>query len=479
MAVTSASVIWEVQTGGNSANGGGFVQGASGTDYSTSTSPQVTFDGATITATTSGASATITITGYTVANTDVGNVLNITGGTNFITGRFTISSVSTGSNTWTLNASVTTGVGAAMTGRMGGCLDGPGTLSGAMIGSNRAFIKSGTYSISAGLTFAPGNVTVNSTTYPTTVIGYATTRGDITHKTNNQSSRPIIQTTTNAITAITFSSNGVRLENLIVQTDGVVAGMTNGISFSGNEASAYNCKIGISTSNGITCAGNFSCVEWCEIFAGTAGVGINLSGDSIVRRCWVRDGAYTSSIKTTATSCVIQENIISNITGASADGIVPFSNSFVFGNTVYKCGRHGLSFATNAFKLMFIRGNIFSENGGYGMTDSQNHYTLPNYDGNAFYNNTSGTRNGFDTNTGINSVGTYTNIYDLVLLQDPFVAKGSNNFALNNLPGGGGLCRNNGYADPYPGLFVVSSADMGAIHVKQLPMVARIMNGGM
>lgn len=118
----SAAVIYYVLTGGNDLNGGGFDSSVTspGTDYSQNTTPQVTFNGTTVTAADAGIGATITLTGYTVATTDNGNSLNIASGTLFTAGVYTIISVNVGANTWTLDRNCTTGAGAAMVGRMGG-----------------------------------------------------------------------------------------------------------------------------------------------------------------------------------------------------------------------------------------------------------------------------------------------------------------------------------------------------------------------
>lgn len=93
---------------------------STGTDYSQQNSPQGTFDGVTIAAHTSGITTTIILTGYTVASGDIGNGVNITGGTNFIAGFYFIQSVNVGLNTWTLDRNATSGAGTGMTGRMGG-----------------------------------------------------------------------------------------------------------------------------------------------------------------------------------------------------------------------------------------------------------------------------------------------------------------------------------------------------------------------
>jgi hypothetical protein len=102
------------------------------TNYSLTSPSQVTFpgDGTTIyknssgqyvtvtsTATTVGASATVTFTGFPPVTAHRGNCFQITGGTNFITGTFTITS--TTSNSWTFNVPVSTGNASGLVGVMG------------------------------------------------------------------------------------------------------------------------------------------------------------------------------------------------------------------------------------------------------------------------------------------------------------------------------------------------------------------------
>lgn len=126
----NATAIWRVRPSGSNTNGGGYDPGIAspGTDYSQQNAAQVTFNGTTITASNGAAGATITLAGYTVATTDVANAVCITGGTNFTTGFYFITSVNTGSNTWTLDRNCTTGAGAAMTGKMGGGFADPQVL---------------------------------------------------------------------------------------------------------------------------------------------------------------------------------------------------------------------------------------------------------------------------------------------------------------------------------------------------------------
>lgn len=122
MAVSNKAVFELRPATGNDLNSGGFVITAGGTDYSQQTSPQVTFNGTTVTAATTGATAILVITGYVVATTDVGNLVRIASGTNFIAGLYQIVSINVGAVTWTLDRVCATGVGAAMVGRMGGAL---------------------------------------------------------------------------------------------------------------------------------------------------------------------------------------------------------------------------------------------------------------------------------------------------------------------------------------------------------------------
>ena len=154
----AATAIWRVRPVASFAsvsntNGGGFDPGVAspGTNYSivAGGGPQVTFNGTTITATNAGAGATITITGYAAAATDVGNMVQIASGTNFTAGTYTIVSAVpgvSGVGTWTLDRNCTTGVGAAMVGRMGGAWADPWTnmtSSGPLVPGNVVYIYGG------------------------------------------------------------------------------------------------------------------------------------------------------------------------------------------------------------------------------------------------------------------------------------------------------------------------------------------------
>lgn len=85
-------------------------------------SESIVFNGTTISATATSGSRTITMAGgsaHTVVDGDVGKVLQITAGTNFIAGQYTVESVNTTAQTWTLDAVVSSGSASAMVGATG------------------------------------------------------------------------------------------------------------------------------------------------------------------------------------------------------------------------------------------------------------------------------------------------------------------------------------------------------------------------
>jgi hypothetical protein len=80
-------------------------------------STEIVFDGALTTAVTAEASPTIYFRGYLVSTDDFGRLLIVNGGKNFVDGLYVVESVDTSMNSWTLDRTCTTGVGASMLGR--------------------------------------------------------------------------------------------------------------------------------------------------------------------------------------------------------------------------------------------------------------------------------------------------------------------------------------------------------------------------
>lgn len=170
----SATTVGEVRPAtGNAANAGLFDPSLGGTDYSQQDSPQVTFNGTTITASIAGAGATITLSGVTADATWLGNVINITAGTGFTVGRYQITAQA--GTTVTLDRNVSAGAASAMVGRMGGAVALLLTLATTIVSGNKVHYKGGsTETFGQNVTLTAGTAAL-----PVVVEGYITTRGDI------------------------------------------------------------------------------------------------------------------------------------------------------------------------------------------------------------------------------------------------------------------------------------------------------------
>lgn len=198
-------IYYEVQVGGDDSNGGGFRQGASGTDYSQQTSPRAVLTtnsviNSTITRNTGTTNINASVidvdTGdYTVSAADIGNVLQISGGT-ATAGWYEIVAVDVAANQWTLNRSAGA-VADTLSGKMGGCLGTLGILmeildsdyyieKGYYTGDQTqtvVWFKSGTYNITTATPGRGGPIDINyggsAQNVYASIEGYHTTRGDL------------------------------------------------------------------------------------------------------------------------------------------------------------------------------------------------------------------------------------------------------------------------------------------------------------
>jgi hypothetical protein len=456
----SPATVFEVRTTGAATNGGGFVAGATGTDLSQQDAPAIAVTDAVANGTTTITSATANF-----GATHPGNVIYLVGGTGPLAAtRRQVVSV-TNSTTIVVDATVATGTGITL--NLGGALDGPTTLAASMVGSNKAFIKSGNYDSAALITFGQSAVTPSNTVPFTTIIGYNATRGDITPWTSNQANRPVIRTTTLNASVLSFTNLGWRIENLQVAPSGV-ATLGTGIATPGG-AQIVNCKVSSFSTAGIVSASSGSGeIFYCEVTGGTAGNGISCSaGFNLIAGCWSHDHSGNTTGILSGASGTLIGNVVSNCVGATADGINISGGCYVLNNTVYKPGRHALVFTTTGVKVTMIRGNLFAEYVGYGINGSAAAIAAdPLWDGNAFYPaGATGNRLNIDdvATNAINGVAPYTNVKDVILSADPFVAKASNDFRLNSTAGGGAACRGFGAFTSWPGLTIAGYQDMGAI----------------
>lgn len=173
--VVSSTIHWEIRaTRTNINNGGGFNAAATGTDYSQQDSTHSYHTDLDIQTN----NAMITSATHPFTADDVGNIINITAGTNFTTGRYEILSVS--ESTATLDRSCGTAEATGGTGLIGGAMGWITDLGGGSqpspwwVPGNTFWVKAGTYTHTSYYS----NVITAVSTAPVYVIGYNTTRGD-------------------------------------------------------------------------------------------------------------------------------------------------------------------------------------------------------------------------------------------------------------------------------------------------------------
>jgi hypothetical protein len=420
----SASTVWEVRpSAGSDTNGGGFVTGASGTDWTQQNAAKY--------ALTNGTTAGTTTVLTSSASSDmVGNIAYIAGGTGSITGNwYQITAQSTGvSITVDRSTGLTTGTGVTV--NIGGALSTLvqmftiWTATNTNTGGQTAWVKaSGTTIINSGngLTFEPTNYCY--------MYGYTSTRGDNGQVTLQGASGLGSQMVTAAgMTLANFLFDGGKLSSvsgfncLKCTFVSFIVNCTfqncaqSAINFSNNSNIAWQCTAtncgggGNSVFNYSANNGPNAMVD-C-VATGCPAVGFNGFGGALIR--------CISANNTGSTSYGIQ-------VGGSDDQMV------IDHCLIYKNGGDGIRATNSAPPNFMITNCIIYGNGGYGINNNSSALNyVANY--NAFGSNTSGARNNFTAGTN-----------DVTLTGDPTTNGSSNVFTLNNTAGAGAACRGAGY----------------------------------
>jgi hypothetical protein len=444
-------MVFEVRDGGHDDNGAAFNSTATGTDRSQQTSPHVTFNGTTVTATTAGVSDTITITGYTVLDPgDIGNVLKTTGGTNFVADeRFEVRAVNTGANTWQLDRNITTGAGSGLTGRMGGCAATPGEIARHKIASNIVWLKRGAsnYLISSSSNVSGGRITdatSATTAKPSRWQGYDVTRGDFT------GNKPVLEANASSITIFTINGNIIYLDNIEFFRNsgggltGVVGVQSNGVSNSiarcnflnlngaagalqlttilgfANQCFFDECTLGLEITGGRCEA------FWCTGEGGATHFSTAGTGGGEFNRC------ISANATDTGFSLSAGGSVVKHCTVYSADGT---NGGFYFnagsGQQAICCLSYG------------------NTNDGFKNNTAE-----------AFLTNCAAGGNGGSDQTGFASGAVQGFV---TLTANPFIDAAAGNFGLNGVPGGGLACRGTGVPGIFPGIASTGFPDIGAV----------------
>lgn len=381
----------------------------------------------------------------------VGNVIQITGGTNFTTGFYAITAASAGVSL-TVDRTCTTAAGAAGTAGIGGALATPSQAFSIGVASNRYWIKTGSYTMSANPTMNAAGVNPSNTANPNWISGYNSLRGDAPKTT----SRPTITAASTCTTILPLTTAGWWVEYLILDCATTVA--NSAITQSGQFSTfryiqAINFKqFGISLSN----SNPRSLVDRCEISGGTsaATAGINMGGAGRIYNCYVH-GNLCSGIVIGGQDASIIASIIAGNTGTTSDGIQTQYGVTILNNVLRGNGRDGVR-NTTQFNIAFLcRNNIFASNAvsaaGFGLNFASGLVPpSPDYDFNAYLTDTR------------NNCGSGAN--DVTLTVDPFTNAAGGDFSLNNTAGGGASCRAAGIPGGFPGLSTTTGyADIGAV----------------
>jgi len=413
----SANTVWEVRNSGADTNGGGFVTGASGTDWSQQDAAQYNVtDGVT--------AGTSTITSATANfGTDVvGNLIYVQGGTGSITAGWYEITGRTNSTTITVDRSTGLTAGTGVTLNIGGAL-ATITKVAALCTTDRqiGYVKAtADYTLGTGISWSGGGGNSGPR-----LIGYTTTRGD--------GGRATVKATA-GITMFTLGNFIMRLENFVI--DGDSQSGSRGVT-SNAQGQVYNCVIKNCTHGGWVGSGGGKLVR-SEVTAcgstGTNGAVVLSSSDAVVD-CDIHDnttvGVYSSGV------VIVTGNKIYNNTGASSDGLSFEGNGgTVERNTVYGNGRDGAIARFSYSMRCVVKNNLFVGNARYGLNGSGfgSTYVIPDWSHNAYYNNTSGARNNLSAGED-----------DVTLTADPFTDAAGDDFTLNNTAGGGAACRAAGY----------------------------------
>lgn len=438
----SANSVFEVRTAGSDTNGGGFVTGASGTDFSQQNAAN---SGANNKSTTDAVTAaTTTVTSATAAFTAaiVGNIIYLAGGSGALTGaRYQVTAFT---NATTIVIDRAPGVSTGVTMNIGGALLSPGQASAFMVAGNITFVQNvgadgaSVYSITSATGAVTGGVILNATAC--FFQGYTSTRS-----LGNTDARPTIQL--NVSTATMWSTvNAMTIQGFVCDGNTQTSAKLTAGTGVGIFIRCMFMNFNTATTNGVfvDCAAT---TNSAAIFVGEAAV-----------RCEAYANTATPFAITTAIDCISSGN-----TGASTDGFTtPTISGCTTGCISISNGRHGFNPSNNGNSSTYL--NCYAEsNSSYGFNIGGTGKALINC---AAYGNTSGAFlfNGSQSNVGFQTLTTGS----------AFVNAASNNYALNNTAAEGAALR--AAADPATFARGLTSTfrDIGAAQHQDSPSTTNI-----
>jgi hypothetical protein len=458
----SAATAWEVRTtGSDSLNSGGFVAGASGTDYSQQNAAQ--YSGTDL-ASTSGTTnpSVVTSATHSFVAADVGNILRVTAGTSWTAGFYQIVSVAGGAAT--LDRAVGTAATlSAGSYAVGGAFASPGQAAAVRVANNPVYIKSGTYTLSATANVSGGRV--NDTlggvsTAPGVWEGYETTRGDGC-PTNN---RPVLLAGAASISCLTVTGSHGHVRHLEFGGNGQAG--CGGINHSGDFGQIRNCKVNAFPNGGVFTSGAQCKIIGCEGVACSAATTFQSQGSANYAGCSVRGmTSGTAAFYANATAgvtfwrCLASGNACAGFLGGGGGGRMVGAECTSRGNT----GASGWGFDVAAGGHFF---GCLAYGNAAGSFRGSASGSLSEWLFNCAYD------------TAPANLAAAANVGGISLTADPFRDAAGNDFSPNGAAGGGALLRHAGWPSSWPGLSTPSYPDVGASQGVSGVSRSRAVNAG-
>ena len=315
----STSMVFEFRANGTSNGGGGFVTGASGTDYSQQDSVQIARTDLVIDATTD-TDITSAATPFTTA--EVGNLINITAGTGFTVARYEITAVAAG--VCTLDSAVGTLGSTGGSGSMGGAMTlNDYNITPVSLNGQIAYIANdATHTLTAA-------IALNTTTTSGKILveGYNTTRGD----SPTGSSRPLVAAGAYAVDIesqflwVNFRFTGT--STAIVGTSSSRRGGLYNVSINNSSGTASRDAFDVPTGSNYIAA-------HCELQS-VNGFAVVAGGDTHLYGCYIHDsdvGVLGNSSYTMSMSHCIIDTCSEGVGSDTADLYASITNT-----TIYNC----------------------------------------------------------------------------------------------------------------------------------------------
>ena len=410
----SATAQWNVRTDGAATNGGFFDAGVTspGTDYSLPATPQISFTDMVIQTTT-----TTFVSALNPATTaSPGNGIYISGGTGTCTvGWYEILSQSGG--TYTMDRAMGTAT-STCTGYLGGGVAAISTAISAVSSGNTINIKSGTYTLTT--------VQAISTTI-LTLQGYGSAYGD-------GGTKPLITTSTNSTILVNLTGSGAVTFNNLAFTN--TAG-TSDYAFESSTGSPKLYLIGCYLS-GFTAGIYDSDITTIAVIDSEITASTSEAIDSNNNTTYlIVVGSYfyaNNQDIVTATSAssytLLKGNIFAGATSTTSDVEVGSFYANIAGNTFFGAASTTALTISGVSAIACVQNNIFyGNNKAISETTSQSAMALACEATNAYGDNANA-----NTNWAVGPT-------DISLSGNPFVASGSQNFALNGTAGAGAAVR--------------------------------------